>query len=223
MNECFNECPEGTKPKTPQSKICVQLYEYKNEYYEVCPSNTKTDNEDMKCYDECPVEKFEYNLTCLTNCPKDTYRFFINKRICLENLLENYYLDTNDNIYKECHKNCQNCYGKGNDTNNNCRQCKQGFMFLTEPNQENNCFNCSYYYYIEGTNKFFCTDNFICPNMHKKFILEKKKCINLCQYDNIYKLDYNGNCTINCPNGTYISDDKTLCINNDASDADIFE
>ena len=57
--------------------------------------------------------------------------------------------------------------------------------------------------------------------MHKKFISEKKKYINLCEKDNIYKLEYNGNCLKNCPNETYISEDKTLCINNNASKADI--
>ena len=220
-NTCYIQCPVGTK--SYESKICIQLYEYKNEYYEVCPSNLKSDHEVKKCYDECPEYKFEYNNSCWTNCPINTYRYFIDRKKCLETILENYYLDTNENIYKECHKNCKKCFGKGDDTNNNCKECKTGFIFLYEPNHDNNCFNCSYYYYIEGANNYRCTENIKCPNKHKKFILEKKKCINLCQYDSIYKLDYNGNCTINCPNGTYISDDNTLCINNDASDADIFE
>ena len=96
-------------------------------------------------------------------------------------------------------------YGKGNETINNCKECKQGLMFLYEQNQENNCFKCNYYYYTEGENNFLCTENFNCPNKHKKFISEKNKYINL---DNIYKLDYNGNSVINCPNGTYISGDK---------------
>ena len=172
MNECFENCPEGTKAS--ESTICIKLYEYNNSYYEECPLVTKSDHEDKICYDECPAIKFEYNNTCYSNCPNNTYSFYIKRKECLEELLENFYLDENDNIYKVCYENCKNCYGKGDEINNNCKECINGFILLHEPNKDNNCFNCLNYYYIDDSNNLFCTEDVNCPKMHKKFISEKK-------------------------------------------------
>ena len=156
----------------------------------------------MKCYDECPEKKFEYDSTCLSDCPKGTYRFLKDRRICITKLQENYYLDNKDNIHKECHENCKKCEGGGDKANNNCKECKSGFMFLSEPGKTKNCFNCSYYYYIDAPDNFSCTVNFTCPLNHKNFISEKKKCINICENDDAYKFEYNNTCYIECPFGT---------------------
>ena len=211
QNECYESCPVGTKEI--QTNICVQAYEYKNNYYENCPSNTKTDNEDMKCYDACPDSKFEYDSTCLSNCPTGTYRFLKDKKVCVTNLQENYYLDGNDNIYKECHQNCKKCEGGGNDSNNNCKECKTGFIFLFESGKTKNCFECSYYYYIDDSDIYHCTNGKTCPQAHKNIISERKKCINKCINDNsIYKYEYKDKCYEACPDKTKAFHDDMICL-----------
>ena len=210
-NKCIDEC----------NKDDTYIYDNNGNCFETCPPNKKVDEEEKKCYDSCPEYKFEYNNYCLTDCPNNTYRFFTNRYICLETLNESYYFDEKDNIYKICYENCKRCNGEGNDINNNCIECKDGFILLKEPTKFNNCFNCKYYYYIEESDNYYCTkDNNCIPN-YKKYIPDKKKCINLCINDNIYKLEYNGNCVQYCPNGTYIS--NNICHNNNASITEILE
>ena len=227
---CVNSCPDNYNKLIEPKKKCIDncqkdnkyIYEYNNKCLEECPSDTKTDVEEKKCYISCHEYKFEYNNTCLSDCPNNTYRVFMNRNICLKSINESYYLDERDKIYKLCFKNCQKCYGEGNKTNNNCIECKNGFILLKDPNIENNCFECNNLYYIDGANTLHCTEDYNCIPNHKKYVLEKSKCINLCQNDNIYNLEYNGNCLKNCPNGTFASDNN-ICHNNNASITEICE
>ena len=222
---CLEKCPPNTKVDEEEKKCydsCPDiLYDYNDKCLEKCPPNTKVDIEEKKCYISCPEYKFEYNNTCLSNCPRNTFRFFTYRNICLESLNESYYFDIKDNIYKICYEKCKKCYGEGNENTNNCSECKNGYILLNEPNKKNNCFQCNYYYYIDESNKFHCTEDYNCISSHKKYISDKKKCINLCINDNIYKLEYDGLCVENRPNGTYNSDN--ICLNNNASITQILE
>ena len=166
----------------------------------------------MKCYDKCLTDKFEYDSICVSNCPEGTYKFLKDIKKCIKNLQENYYLDGNDNIYKECYKSCQKCYGKGDITNNNCEKHKSGFMFSPEPNKEKNCFECSYYYYINDSGNYCCTNDFTCPQAHKNLISEKKKCINKCLSDSTYQYEYNNECYQACPDGKKSFNDNKICV-----------
>ena len=54
-----------------------------------------------------------------------------------------------------------------------------------------------------------------CPEEYSKYIVNKKRCINNCQKDNIYKYEYKNKCYKNCPDGTYHSSNNTyLCEDN---------
>ena len=199
------------------------IYKYGNNCLNRCPINTKIDNDEKKCLESCYEYKFEYNNTCLFDCPSGTYKLFIDKKICSEILPENYYLDNDDNIYKPCFKNCKKCYGKGNDTYNNCIECISGYILLNELFQENNCFQCEFFYYINNLNGlYYCTENLKCPSNYINFIPEKRKCINKCKNDNIYKYLYNNTCYLNCPNNTYCKDENNkICYNNDESQVNV--
>ena len=61
-----------------------------------------------------------------------------------------------------------------------------------------------------------CTENFTCPKENKNIIIEKKKCINKCKNDDIYKYEYNNTCYKQCPNGTYYKD-NLICYDNNES------
>ena len=219
--KCFMNCKTcrlGGDEVNHNCEICKNeyIYKYGNNCLSQCPLNTKTDNDEKKCFESCYDYKFEYNNICYIDCPDGTYRLFNDKKICSDSLPDNYYFDNNDNIYKPCFKNCKKCYGEGNDTYNNCSECISGFILLNEPNQENNCFQCDNFYYINDINGlYFCTKNYLnCPSNYQNFIPEKRKCINKCKNDNIYKYLYNNTCFYNCPNDTYCKDENNkICYN----------
>ena len=124
--------------------------------------NVKYDIENNEYVAECNETKFEYKNECYIDCPESTFRLLKNRRICVDELPENYYLDYNDNIYKECYKLCRKCNTSGNDINNNCDECINNYKFLNESFVNNkNCFEkCPYYYYFNENNKLFFSHYF---------------------------------------------------------------
>ena len=208
-NKCIDECKNNRNN--------LDLFEFHNTCVEECPNYTKIDKEANKCLESCDETKFEYHNYCLIDCPNGTYKIFTNKNICGETKPENYYyLDSRTNIYKPCHYNCLNCYGEGDENNNNCIECRLNFTKLNEPNKENNCISCQYNYYIIDNN-YICTDNINCPEGYNKLIKEKNKCIDNCINDNIYQFEYNNICYTNCPKGTYSMSKNKICYDNDIS------
>ena len=103
-------CPLKYNKLIIEKKKCIDdckndneyLYEYNNNCLKECPLNKKIYEEEKKCLEECYENQFEYNNICYNDCPENTYRLYQNKNICVKNIPENYYLDNNDNIYKEC-------------------------------------------------------------------------------------------------------------------------
>ena len=183
INECIDNCNNNQNYK----------YEFNNKCYDKC--SDKTFNEAFRCNCEnencfscsdlnpikhlcisCkasfyPKENDPTNLGPYINCYKDPL---------------GYYLDENDNIYKECHKNCKTCYGKGTEKNNNCKDCNPNYIFINETNQINTCFNCKFYYFFDNLkNEYSCTDSFICPKENNKFINNKNKCLEYCKMDDV--------------------------------------
>jgi len=202
--------------------------------------NIKIDIKNDKCIDTCLNHKYEgylyddfeyygdiyykyeYNNICYSKCPKDTYALFcdINEcdgdiKKCFDETPEGYYLDTKNETYKKCFKNCKFCHGEGNETINNCQECKSNFTFLNEIKFKTNCYeNCEHYYYFDDSNNYNCTEDFQCPVEYNKLITEKNKCINECKIDDTFKYEYNNQCFKYCPNDTYgLEDNKYLCYN----------
>ena len=90
---------------------------------------------------------------------------------------------------------------RGNEINNNCKTCISGFEFLTHEHKTNCYQKCNFYYYFDESNQYHCTGSRICPQKYNKLIQEKNKCIDKCQNDNTYVLEYNNICYENCPSG----------------------
>ena len=82
--------------------------------------NIKFDYEENKCVVLCSEDKFEYKNMCFEECPEGTFKTFISRNICLNYIPENFYLDSNSNIFKECYKTCKRCSKEGNEIINNC-------------------------------------------------------------------------------------------------------
>ena len=155
--------------------------------------------------------EYEYKNICYHICPNNTYPLFknnidiiYNSRECFEQTPQGYYFDKNEKNYKQCYENCKSCHGEGNETFNNCIECKENFSF--DNNSENiiNCYPiCNYYYYFNESNIFHCTENLKCPDKYNKLIKNKNKCIDECKNDDKYKYEYNNSCFQNCPENTY--------------------
>ena len=218
---CVNSCPEEYNKLIIARKKCIDeclndniyIYEYDNTCLEKCPNNTKIDIVEKKCYDSCPEYKFEYNNTCLSNCPNNTYRIFIDRNICIENIPENYYRDNTDNIYKECYYSCKKCNQPGNESKNNCIECKNNYIFINEPFiAPNNCYkNCEHYYYFDENNNYKCTQSNICPQQYNKLVVAKKKCIDECINDDKYIYEFNNTCLKECLDNLKADEEEKKC------------
>ena len=137
-----------------------------------------------------------------------------NKNEYFENPIQGYYVDMDSKSFKKCFNNCKFCYGKGNETINNCKECIANLVLLNENKYRTNCYEkCNYYYFFDELDDYHCVQQ--CPNKYNKTIKIKKKCIDFCKNDNIYKYEFNNTCYSNCPIGTYILEDKKdyVCFN----------
>ena len=178
--------------------------------------NIKIDNETNICVEKCSDNKIEFNSICYTKCPNYLYQILINSsKTCSETIPKNFYYDSTNEIYKQCFNTCESCYGQGDDINNNCLKCKNGFSFINESLSNNsNCYKiCDYYYYFDDNKRHFCTKNNSCPENYNKLIIKKNKCINKCKNDDLYKYEYNNICYDKCPNGTITNELIFMCYN----------
>ena len=201
---CLLSCDNGYFTDSLNNKICK------------CSSN-------IKCK-ACNDESIGYDLCISCNddyYPKENDSSNNLSYINCYNNLEGYYLD-NNTIYKKCYSTCKSCNEKGDETNNNCIECIDNYIFINDSEIKTNCYEkCEYYYYFDSSNKYHCTETNECPNEYKILIKEKNKCINICKNDKDYKYEFNNTCYKNCPDETFpsffICEYKSL-INNKVSE-----
>ena len=185
-----------------RNKSCPEIYD-------------KLIKEKNKCVKDCKNDSiyfYNYLNICYDKCPEGTYQLENSKDyICFNQTPEGYYFDNNE-TFKKCFDNCKFCYGPGNETINNCMECKSNFTFYNNSINDTNCYEiCNDYYYFDMNNTYHCTENKTCPLDYNKFIENKNKCIDDCDNDDIYKYEYNNNCYEECPNDTYFRENSTIC------------
>ena len=226
-NEANNNCKECITNFIflNESKYCNNCYKHCNYYYfnesndynciEKCQGyHNKLIIDLNKCIDNCTkdvIYQYEFNNNCYKYCPNGTYKLEDNKNYqCYNETPNGYYLDLEENKFKKCYESCSKCNVGGNETNNNCLECKSNYRFY---NNNSNCYkNCNDYYYFDESNKFYCNEN--CQGKYNKIIEDKKQCIDYCKNDDKYKYNSNNICYIDCPKGTYIFENINdyLCI-----------
>ena len=233
---CYQNCPIRTKISASNNYLCEYLNcENNNIYYNFnqteciddIPNRYYVNDTNIFTIDicsiecsNCSLESNYYNLCISCNTDNNYYpklndSLNINSFIkCYNKTPENYILE--NNIYKPCYNSCKNCSGYGNEKDNKCISCKPGFNFIEYENDTNCYENCTYYYYFDSDKKYHCTQVDACPKEVNKLIIEKRKCIDECSNDKIYKYEYNNTCYEQCPNNTFnFSDDKYLCLDED--------
>ena len=124
---------------------------------------------------------------------------------------EGYYLDITNKIYKPCFYTCKTCNIKGDEFNNNCQECNSEYEFKHDFDNDKNCYKkCNNYYYFDSSKIYNCTDGNNCP-LNYKLIIPKKKCIDDCSKDKIYRYEYQNICYEACPNNTISLDNNFIC------------
>ena len=137
----------------------------------------------------------EYENICLHVSLDETYELYNEEEENIANQEDD--LDIDDN----CYDNCKSCYGEGNETYNNCKECKDNLTFYNNSDNIINCYPiCNNYYYFDELNIFHCSER--CTDKFNKLILDKNKCIDECINDDIYKYEYNNKCYKKCPENT---------------------
>ena len=179
----------------------------------------KTILDKNKCTDKCSnddTDKYEYNNTCYDKCPNDTYLLEDNDNlICYNKPPSGYYLDSINQTFKKCYETCNKCNIGGNETLNNCIECKFHYHFYNNSMNITNCYKiCENYYYFDKENKYHCTENSICPEEYNKLIINKSKCIDECKKDDTFKYEYNNICYQECPKELIQDEINYICYNN---------
>ena len=117
----------------------------------------------------------------------------------------------NKDHYEQCYERCASCEYGGNENDNNCTSCDEGYIPNPDFNNSNNCVIKCLFYYYNYYGKYKCTSSFQCPENYHLLIKEKEKCTNDCSKDDIYKFQYNGECWKECPNNTFDENNDFIC------------
>ena len=153
-------------------------------------------------------------LSCKDNYNKVNYTSRYSQYLdCMKDddpKLKNFYKDVIYGEYRPCYKLCETCFIGGNETDNNCFHCKEGYMLRPGYNPRNNCVVFSEFYYLSAYDQYKALEVFQCPEEAKYRIKEKNYCTYDCKFDEDYKYLYNGNCVKNCPDNMEIKDN--ICI-----------
>ena len=206
-NKCYKTCPTNSYYNYEQTG-CIDIIP--DGFYVNDTENNTIDKCDIKCK-TCTLESVNNNLCTSCNNEKGYYKkedasSIINFE-CFDSEPIGYYFDNMNSIYKKCYKTCKKCSERGNVENHKCSEC-----YLNSTLNGTNCYEkCDYYYYFDKDKEYHCTQKEECPNEYSKLIIEKRRCIDNCINDDIYKFEINDNiCYL--PIQTHIAIDETIKI-----------
>ena len=175
----------------------------------------------------CPPEALKYKLC--SKCNTDFYpkendeNNFGTYFKCYKNPIGYYFAY---NIYKECYNTCSSCNKSNEDSYHNCLACNSNFPISFSKGNSLNCYkNCTYYYYFDSFENYYCTDSDSCPDNYKNLIPEKRKCIDNCINDDTYKYEIDNICYKNNQNlkDTNIATERISNIVNEKSHGEIYK
>ena len=124
---------------------------------------------------------------------------------------KNFYFNQNTNYFEPCYWTCGSCDYGGNGNENNCTTCAMDYTREPEIEGSTNCVvSCKNFYYYTSYGQYKCSSYPQCPEENNLLIREKKKCVDNCLIDEIYKYQYNGECLKECPSDTK-TDENFIC------------
>ena len=214
LGKCHENCEECESGPTENNNNCKTCPKTKTIFYDLgnCRENCINGNyidensvKKCKCSDNIECKACDENGKCFS-CNNDLGYYQLednndNSGIikCIKDP-EGYYLS--GGLYKKCNEKCKSCSGGGED---NCIECNSQYEFRNDFQNDKKCYEkCTYNYYYDSNNNNVCTNDDSCPN-DMKFIESKKRCIDLCKNDNLFRFEFNGKCFAQCPDKTHIS------------------
>ena len=183
-----------------------------------------SENENNNCIlekcSQCNDESINLNLCKKCNIRKKYYPinrdlgFQRNQYIDCYNKTtkpKGFYLDKEAKEYKLCYLYCKTCDFGGDGNENNCTSCKNNLILKPDiPNSSNCVAQCIYFYYYQN-NRYKCTDIEKCPDNYQLEVKEKRKCIDKCEYDDLYIYQYDAECYKEIPEGTRYDTTDKIC------------
>ena len=211
IEESYNLDLEEKEKKIETIEEYEETYEKEKEINNTCILE--------KC-SECNEESIKLNLCQKCNRGKGYYPLNFEDNLLFKNYFECYnkqakpqgvYFDEQALSYKLCYSSCKTCNYGGDGNENNCTSCKNNQILKPDiiPNSTNCVAQCPYFYYYKG-DKYRCTDEEKCPDDYQLEIKEKKKCIDKCENDNEYNVQYDGECYKDPPEGTKYNELKNI-------------
>ena len=189
---------ETFEEKEEESVICIS---------EKCKECDENSNKINLCK-KCNTEKGYYPLNAEEDLTQNEYYDCYNETTVPKGC----YLDNENKVYKLCYFSCQSCNYGGDGYQNNCTSCKNNQILKPDiPNSTNCVTKCEYLYFYQNSN-YKCTKIDICPDGYEIEIKEKKKCIDKCENDNEYNIQYDGECYKEAPDGTTYDKIKNIYI-----------
>ncbi len=204
--KCYDKCKNCSNKQTNEDN-CISCID--NNYFIENTTNCISENEKLNyTFFNKSTEKFEYcysNCTCkmkgneinhsCIECLYDYYNLEDNNNNCYNKseILENYFFDKSENIFRKCYRLCKKCNSNGDSKNNICTDCIKYSSFIDN--------NISYQLndiYKEDTQNYFFL------NKKNNIFLE---CYNNCKYDN--ENDTYNNCSI-CNNNYFFLTGNTF-------------
>ena len=227
IDKCYKNCKTCNKKGYNDNNNCITckegyFYEYGN-CVEKCKYNSFIDNNfievctcplNIKCR-ECSDESLKSNLCITCNVEGKYFAKYSEIRNdfmdCYQSL-EGYYFKAD--YFFPCYETCNECTAGGNEIVHKCTKCKSGYIFKDEIN-DSNCYKiCDYFYYLDESNEYKCTDSYTCPSNKNKLIEEKRKCVNNCKdEDDKFQYEYNNKCYEECPDKENKIIENYICIN----------
>ena len=229
IDKCHENCKVCERKPTNNNNKCLKCYNSGKVYYDLgnctdkCINGFFIDNDDpngqnlkCKCSKDIKCQFCTEEGFCKICNNEDGFYSKSNETRndgyvdCFKNP-EGFYL--NNKLYEPCYPSCKNCSSIGDEDNNNCIECFPNFEFKYDFDNDKNCYKkCPYNYYYDSNNKYICSEENNCPQLFNKYIEEKKRCIDECKNDNIYKYEYQNKCFKNCPiNTTKSLNNNFLC------------
>ena len=132
---------------------------------------------------------------------------------------KNFYLDTNDNIYKPCYETCASCDELGDAYNHKCTKCDLKYKKVEnefDPDKIICEAQCSFAdYYLKFFGYYQCTKTNSCPE-ETPYLLDTpdlKRCFEDCSETVDYPWSYAGNCYRSCNEANAVKDsnDEKTC------------
>ena len=215
---CIDNCllDDTYKYTIEEKKLCIDNCQFDDTYKYTY---------DKRCYIECPLKTRINGYECIDLSCENYYNF--EQHDCLSYIPEGYYLyNQEERTIDKCHPNCKTCEGTNDhclscyeeyflennkcekcqtyckNCNNpySCNECVDGYRLINDSPINQKCFqNCEFYYFFSNDNNYFCTNSFTCPENYEKLVDDKKRCIDKCSNDDLYKYEYQKKCGKECP------------------------